>query len=115
MEQTAMESGILSLDHLQQTLQSAPAVIVYFSTPNCNVCTILKPKVIALISNDFPQIQFHYVDCLQQPEIAAQFSVFAIPTVLVYFNGKETFRLSRNFGIAELSEKLRRPYQLLFE
>jgi len=110
-----MEPGILILEHLRETLQSAPAVIAYFSTPDCNVCAVLKPKVIELIKNDFPQIQFHYVDCLQQPEIAAQFSVFAIPTALVYFNGKETFRLSRNFGIAELSEKLRRPYQLLFE
>jgi len=109
-----MERDILSLEHLQETLQSNPAVIAYFSTPDCNVCTVLKPKVIELINNDFPQIQFHYVDCQQHPDAAAQFSVFTIPTVLVYFEGRETFRLSRNFGIAELSEKLRRPYQLLF-
>jgi thioredoxin-like negative regulator of GroEL len=113
--QRTMQPDILSLNHLRETLQSAPAVIAYFSTPDCNVCKVLKPKIIELIKNKFPQIQFHYVDCLRHPEAAAQFSVFTIPTVLIYFDGRETFRLSRNFGITELSEKLRRPYQLLFE
>lgn len=67
-----------------------------------------------MIHNDFPEMNFRYIDVEQSPELAAEFSVFTIPTLIVFFEGKEYFRKSRVFGIQELSDAISRPYNLLF-
>ena len=90
------------------------AVCFYLSTPECNVCKVLKPKVIDMIENDFAEINFCYVDLNEAKEISGQLSVFSVPTILVYFEGKETIRASRNMHIEELREQIERYYKMIF-
>ncbi len=87
---------------------------MYFSGPDCAVCQVLKPRVIALLQREFPRIAVALVDCAAAPELAAQQSVFAVPTLTVYFDGQELLRLARNFSPAQLAEALERPYALYF-
>ncbi len=89
-------------------------MLAYFSTVECGVCKVLKPKVEEMISREFPEIKLVYVEINQSPEIAAQNRIFTVPVVLVYFEGREFFRKSRNFGVDELRNELIRPYSLLF-
>jgi thioredoxin-like negative regulator of GroEL len=89
-------------------------VCFYLSTPQCNVCKVLKPKVIELLKSDFPEIKFIYIDLNESKEIAGQLSVFAVPTILLYFDGKEIIRASRNISIEQLSEQIERYYKLMF-
>ena len=91
-----------------------PAVLAYFSTTECNVCKVLKPKVMELVLSEFFQISLVYVETNLQPEVAAQNRIFAVPTLLVFFDGKEYIRKSRNFGLDELRKELLRPYRLMF-
>jgi thioredoxin 1 len=56
----------------------------------------------------------YYNDTVAQLEVAAQNRVFAAPTVLVFFESQETFRFSRNIGLTELEESLKRPYSVMF-
>ena len=91
-----------------------PAVLAYFSTTECNVCKVLKPKVMELVLSEFSQISLVYVETNLQPEVAAQNRIFAVPTLLVFFDGKEYIRKSRNFGLDELRKELLRPYRLMF-
>jgi hypothetical protein len=37
-----------------------------------------------------------------------------VPTILVFIEGKEFIRKSRNIGIEELGDLIARPYTLLF-
>jgi len=67
-----------------------------------------------MLAETFPEFNFLYVDCKTSPEVCAQLSVFTIPTILVYFQGRETIRKSRNVGIDELRNEIRRPYSLYF-
>lgn len=90
------------------------AVCFYLSTPECNVCKVLKPKVIEMLESDFPEIKFQYVDLNEAKEISGQLSVFAVPTILVYFEGKETIRASRNVHLNELREQIGRYYEMIF-
>lgn len=106
---------IISLEHLENILLETPAVLLYFSTISCNVGEALEPKVHELLSAEFPKIDFYKVDMNFSPEIAAKFSAFVEPTILVFFEGKETIRKSRNVGIHELQSAIFRPYQLIFE
>lgn len=103
-----------SLQEFEQTVAEKPAVLAYFSTTECNVCKVLKPKVMELVLSEFPQISLVYVETNLQPEVAAQNRIFAVPTLLVFFDGKEYIRKSRNFGLDELRMELQRPYNLMF-
>lgn len=105
---------IKTFDDLIKLTEIFPAVCFYLSTPQCNVCKVLKPKVIELIESEFSQINFFYVDLNVAKEIAGQLSVFAVPTILIFFDGKELIRTSRNISIEQLREQIKRYYQLIF-
>ncbi|MCG8578415.1 MAG: thioredoxin family protein [Bacteroidales bacterium] len=90
-------------------------VLKYFSHSNCSVCKVLKPKVQLLLSEKFPKMNFEYVDIEKQPAIAAENQVFTVPTLLIYFEGKEYYRFARNVSIGQLKDAIERPYQLLYE
>ncbi|MCL6494633.1 MAG: thioredoxin family protein [Ignavibacterium sp.] len=104
-----------SFDDLIKLVEESPAVCFYLSTPECNVCKVLKPKVIEMLEKDFPKIDFHYVDLNEAKEIAGQLSVFAVPTILIFFDGKELIRTSRNISIEQLRELINRYYKMIFD
>lgn len=106
--------SIDSFSEFQKFLKENPAVCFYLSTPQCNVCKVLKPKVIELLKSNFPEIKFIYVDLNESKEIAGQLSVFAVPTILVFFDGREIIRASRNISIEQLSVQIERYYKLMF-
>lgn len=106
---------INSLEQLENILRETSAVLVYFSANSCNVGEALEPKVHELLKTDFPKIAFYKIDMNFSPEIAAKYSAFVEPTILVFFEGKETIRKSRNIGIHELQTAILRPYKLIFE
>jgi thioredoxin 1 len=104
-----------NLDTFLEIARSNTAVCFYLSTPDCNVCKVLKPKVIEIIENDFMKIDFCYVDLNEAKEISGQLSVFSVPTILVFFEGRETIRVSRNIHIEDLCKHINRYYTIMFE
>ncbi len=109
-----MFQELQSYDEFLSFIEKETAVLAYFSTDACSVCKVLKPKVEELIQSEFPNIKLLYIQSDKQPEIAAQNRVFAAPTILIYFDGREHIRKSRNIGISQLHEEIERPYSLLF-
>lgn len=103
-----------SLFELKKVIESESGTAVYFSTERCTVCHALLPKMETLFAENFPQIKFIHVEMHKLPDASAHFSVFNAPTLLVFFEGKESYRKSSNMGIGEVFESLRRPYKLLF-
>jgi len=101
------------LPELQNTIVVNTAVLAYFSHEACNVCKVLKPKVEELLQQEFPLMKAVYIDTVRTPEIAGQYSVFAVPTLLCFFDGRESIRKSRNIGINELRDELLRPYEMV--
>lgn len=106
---------IQSIQEFEQLLSEQDAVLAYFSTETCSVCKVLKPKVSEMVSESFPLMKMVFVESDKLPELAAQNRVFAAPTVVVYFVGRETIRKSRAFGIDELKAEIQRPYSMMFE
>jgi thioredoxin-like negative regulator of GroEL len=101
-------------ENFLEITKSNKAVCFYLSTPECGVCKVLKPKVIEMLEANFSNISFCYVDLNEAKEISGQLSVFSVPTILVYFEGKETIRASRNVHIEELLEQIERYYKMIF-
>jgi thiol-disulfide isomerase/thioredoxin len=106
---------IVSLEHFDQLRDSEDALLVYFSHEECNVCKVLKPKIRAILDEHFPKVKMSYADTVKYPEIAGQLSVFTVPTILVYFGGKEYIRVSRNIGVQALAKQIERPYGMMFD
>ena len=108
-----MRSKQTTPEELHLFISSNIAASVYFSTPDCNVCKVLKPKFIEFLQTEFPLIKFLYVDVSLSKELSAQQNIFAVPTILFFFDGKEFFRKSRIVNFEELREELDRIYKLL--
>ncbi len=104
-----------SLEAFNQQIKDSTAVLAYFSHERCNVCKVLKPKLAETFKNQFPKIEQIYVDVDNTPEIAGQYSIFAVPVIIVFFEGKETYRNTRNISISELVTLVERPYQVIFD
>jgi thioredoxin 1 len=106
--------SIESLEDLNAIIKDNDFVMIYFSHDSCNVCKALKPKVTELINSEFPKIELLYANTVEHPEISGQFGVFAVPTVIQFYNQRELFRKSRNFGIDELRELIEKPYNFTY-
>jgi len=105
---------IHSFEEFLKLKEVEPALLAYFSTEACNVCKVLKPKVAELVQEQFRKIKLVYIKSDKLPEVAAQNQVFAAPTILVFFEGREYIRKSRNIGIGELQKEIERPYSMIF-
>ena len=109
-----MFEQVESFEAFLKLKEEEPALLAYFSTETCNVCKVLKPKVAELIQASFPKVKMVYIQTDKLPEVAAQNQVYAVPTLLVYFEGREYIRKSRNIGIGELEREIDRPYSMIF-
>ena len=109
-----MYHDITSFKAYQKAIEQNDAVLFYFSHQQCNVCKVLKPKIAELMAEEFPKIKLFYCDTVLSPDIAVQNNVFAVPTILIFFGGKELIRKSRNMGIDELWGLIERLYGLMF-
>jgi len=112
MEQS--EITITSIDEFKQFISKNGGAVTYFSTPTCNVCKVLKPKLKELLADHFPEMKFAYVNTEEAMEMAAQNQVFTVPTILFHLDGREFIRKSRNINLNILAEELERPYEMMF-
>lgn len=106
---------IKSQAEFEAILKNNLGVLAYYSHEKCSVCKTLKPKISEYFSTHYPKMEQVYVNIENLPEVAALHSVFTVPVVLIFFEGKETYRKARSFGVQELAELVDRPYKLIFD
>ncbi|GAB1403232.1 MAG: thioredoxin family protein [Lentimicrobiaceae bacterium] len=100
---------------LEATIKNAEALLIYFYNDSCAPCVALRPKIKSMVEQQFPLMEQVYINAGNYPELAATAGVFASPTIIVYFDGKENLRLSKYVSVVELSQKIERYYTLKFE
>lgn len=99
---------------VEAALRDSDAVMVLFTENTCRVADAVEPKLEALVRERFPNLRFVVVEREHVPALAAQLGVFAVPTVLTWFAGKESARFVRVFSLEEVAAAIERPYSLLF-
>ena len=87
---------------------------VYLSQEECNVCSVTKP-VFENLSKKYSNSSFHHIDLNKYEDAKGYFSVFTIPAILVFSEGKELLREARFFNFGDIEEKLDRYYEMIFE
>jgi len=102
-----------TIENINKTIKENLAVMVYFSAPTCNVCHALKPKLLEALDSNFKEFKVESVDISVEEDIAPHFGVFAIPTILIFLDGKEFLRKSRNMSVDEVMREIKRPYDIM--
>jgi len=105
----------MNLEELQNTIKSEMGVLLYFSGENCNVCHALRPKFRELFDTKFPEIKQIFLDSEEYREIALEYQVLSLPTILVFLDGREFIREGRTVSMYQLEEQLSRPYSMMFD
>ena len=72
-----------------EVLRSEQPVLLDFWAPWCGPCRMVSP-VVDEIADERTDIKVGKVNVDEQPELAAQFKVMSIPTLVVLKNGKIT-------------------------
>ncbi len=103
----------MNFEDFEYLINNKLFVLAYFTQEQCNVCKVLFPKIKETIEKEFSRIELIRIDTVKNPETAGQNSVFAVPTIIFFIEGKEHFRRSRNIGISELKDLISRPYSMI--
>lgn len=104
---------VKTLIEVENIINTGNPVLIYFSGENCSVCKVLKPKIEEEISKNFPLFDLIEVQTDLYKEITSHFTVFSIPTMLIFLDKKEFFRRGRNISVSMFMEEIRRPYNLM--
>lgn len=104
---------INSLNDIKNFINDNKMAMVMFSTNNCSVCIDVAPKVEELMKK-YSQVELVKVDMNELKEASGEYSVFTIPTILLFIDGKETIRRGRFISIEDLDKNISRYYEMLF-
>ncbi len=80
---------ITSENFQQEVLSSPQTVLLDFWADWCGPCRMLSP-VLEDLAEERPDIKVGKVNIDEQSELANQFHIMSIPTLLVFKNGKKT-------------------------
>ena len=75
----------------QEVLNSDKPVLVDFWAEWCMPCRMLSP-VVDEVANENSAVSVGKINVDEQPELAAQFGVMSIPTLIVFKNGESVQR-----------------------
>lgn len=103
-----------SKEDIAKLIKENQMVLVYFGGESCNVCHAVKPKIEEILKN-YPKIISVHVDTEKALMASTAYSIFTIPVILIFIEGKEILREARYLSIGEINNKIARYYELLFQ
>lgn len=101
---------VKSIEDFDNILKKEAISIGYFTTTGCNVCKALLPKFEEKFDLDYSIFKTNLTN-LQ--ELAGRLTIFSVPTVIIFIEGKESHRFTRSFSLEEVSEKVERFKELM--
>lgn len=80
-----------------------PKAMIMIGASWCMPCRVMKPKVINMEA-DYDSVSFAYLDIDEGQEWAKQHNVMAVPTFIIYLDGKlvRAMPTSNEMGVREL-------------
>ena len=104
--------ALTSIEDINCFIKENEFVMLYFSSSNCGVCVSLLPKIEALLKL-YPKVICSKIEIESIPLAVGAFSIFTLPCILAFIDGKEIIREARFISIKNLEEKIERYYDFL--
>jgi thiol-disulfide isomerase/thioredoxin len=101
-----------TLESIDKFIIENKIVMLYFSSQHCGVCVGLLPKIKELLKN-YSKIAFAKVEIDEVQLAVGKYSIFTVPTIIMFIEGKEIIRETRFISIVELQRKIQRFYNLI--
>ena len=116
MEEPIMKEfkQLTSMNDIDQFIEQNQLSFIYISRPGCSVCHGLLPQVQSLMEK-YPRIQLGHVDAEEVEAIAGRFSIFTVPVLLLFVDGKEYVREARIVHMDQFDEKINKIYENIVE
>lgn len=92
-------------DFPEKVLQATQPVLVEFGAPWCGPCKMLEPVLVEMARDYLGKAAFFTVDVDQSPQLAAEYGVMGVPTVIKFQDGQPVKRMT-GFRPRKALEKL---------
>lgn len=83
----------MNIEELQKTISGNDKVMVKFSAPWCGPCKAIKP-VFDELKDNRKDVVFVDIDVDEDSDIANEFGVMSIPTMMMFKNGQFVNKLT---------------------
>lgn len=91
-------------ESIKDIIDNNELVLIYAKSNSCAVCNVLLPRVEAVVNKKRIPSALVLIDNI--PEFSGQFTVYAVPTVLIFVSGKEVFRQSQFLQVRDIEKEL---------
>lgn len=102
-----------AFDEIDEFIKGNTMAMIYFASEGCGVCKALLPKIEEMIIK-FPELKISKIMIDKFTKAAGQYSIFTLPAILVYIEGKEVVREARFISVEILEKTIDRYYNILF-
>lgn len=103
---------LLTKSEMDEAIENDVFALFYLSKTKCGVCKSLKPKI-KMIADKYPKLNQYYINLDNDETIIGQYSLFTVPVVLVFVEGRETIREARYMSIEDIDSKIKRISEML--
>lgn len=83
-----------SLEETTQMIQNEKLVFLFLYGEHCSVCHGVLPQIKPMIDG-YNEIEAVQADIEKLPALSGEFTVFTVPAVLLFLEGKEVSRFAR--------------------
>lgn len=94
-----------TLVQMQDFIAQNRLAVLYVSAPKCGVCTVMKPKIRAVI-DEFDGVASGAVSIETVPQMASFYHILTAPAVLIFADGKEIWRGARFIDVVDFENAL---------
>lgn len=94
-----------TLDELKKHVEQNELAFLFLYGQNCSVCHAVLPQIKPIVES-YPEIKTLQADVQNLPEISGEYTVFTIPVVLLFVDGREVMRFARFIEKNKLNEQL---------
>ena len=98
---------VSTVEEIDTFIETNTFAFVYIYQENCSVCHSLQPQTQKILE-EFPSIKSIQTNVSSLPELAGKFTIFTVPVLLLFVEGKEMMRFARFVEIDKFKHQLSR-------